>query len=308
MKPIITLTMNPSLDYSSDAETVEPTRKIRCSAPVPYPGGGGVNVSRVIGILGGDSLAVIVGGGHTGQVFADLLNEENVDFRFVRTAEGMRASLNVFERSTGLEYRFVPSGAELQETEWRAVLEMLDFVTPRYLVLSGSLPRGVPDDFYARVARLARGHGSRVVLDTSGPPLLAAIEEGVHLVKPSRRELEQIQGGEARDEAEQETMAQDLVERGKAELVAVTLGAHGAILASKEGCQRRPSPEVEVRSASGAGDSFVAAMTLALHRGRPIAEAFAWGIAAGAATAMTPGTVLCHRSDVERLLQQVLAA
>ncbi len=144
-----------------------------------------------------------------------------------------------------------------------------------------------------------------MVLDTSGTPLHRALEEGVWLVKPSRREVENLLGKKAQTPEEEEALAREVVESGRAEVVALTLGAAGAVLVTRDLTLRLSSPEVEAKSAVGAGDSFVGAMVWALAHGRPLTESFAYGIAAGAATALTPGTELCRRNDVERLYEAV---
>ena len=172
-----------------------------------------------------------------------------------------------------------------------------------YVVASGSLPPGAPDDTFARMARLAAERGLRFVLDTSGAGLQRALAEGgLFLVKPSRGELEQF-AGQALDEDGIRKVAMDLVARGRAEAVAVTLGPDGAVLATAAGVVRREAIHVRVRSAVGAGDSFVGAMVWALAHGHPMERAFRLGMAAGAAAAMTPGTELCNRDDVFRLCE-----
>ena len=141
-----------------------------------------------------------------------------------------------------------------------------------------------------------------IVLDSSGAALHHALNEGVYLVKPSRRELEHLLGRKATTPADEEALAREVVDTGRAEIVALTLGAEGAVLATREGVLRLASPTVEVRSAVGAGDAFVGAMVWALANGRAMEEAFAHGVAAGAATAMAPGTDHGRKADIERLV------
>lgn len=170
-----------------------------------------------------------------------------------------------------------------------------------YVVASGSLPPGVPDDFYARVARLARQSGAHCVVDASGPALTQALAAGVFMVKPSLRELGAHFGAALDSEQSQVDAASALVADGAAEHVALTLGGSGALLASKSGLIRLTVPNVPVVSTVGAGDSFLAAFVLRLAQGRPLEAAFRAAVAAGSATVMTPATELCHRADVERL-------
>jgi 6-phosphofructokinase 2 len=302
MKPIVTLTLNPSIDGSSEAEAVRPIHKVRTSNERFEPGGGGINVTRVIQELGGSSLALYLAGGVTGSVLADLLTRNGIGGRRIPIGDHTRVSHTVFERTTGLEYRFVPEGPEVAPSEWQEALAVLGTLDCEYLVASGSIPKGVPADFYVRVAAIARERGMRFVLDTSGQALRETIAAGgIHFAKPSLGEFEQFVGRSLKDPRVLEEAAMEVVRSGRVELLAVTMGHEGALLAQASGTLRLPALKADVRSAVGAGDSFVAAMTLALARGAAPEEAFRWGIAAGTAAVLTPGTGLCRREAVERL-------
>jgi 6-phosphofructokinase 2 len=307
MKPIVTLTLNPAIDASCQAEMVQPIHKIRTTNERYDPGGGGINVARVVRELGGEALAVYCAGGLTGQAFDQMVDHIGIPRCEIRIAGLTRVSHTVFERTTGQEYRFVPEGPALSEAEWQSALAVLDTLDFDYLVASGSLPQGVPSDFYARVAAMVRAKGGRVVLDTSGEPLRAALAAGVHLIKPSRGELERMLRRPLYESGALEEAAGNLVASGAAELVAVTLGADGALLVTRDECLRLWAPAVETRSAVGAGDSFVAGLTLGLAEGRAPKDAFALGLATGTATVLTMGTELCRRADVLRLHEQIRA-
>jgi 6-phosphofructokinase 2 len=214
----------------------------------------------------------------------------------------------VLESATGQQYRFNFPGPTVQAAEWQACLNELSTVTPApaYLVASGSLPPGVPDDFYARVAQLAKKFDSRFILDTSTKTALQlALREGVYLIKPNLREFRKLVGRELETEAEQESQARELIERGQCEVVVVSLGAAGVLLVSKEACEHLRAPTVPIKSKVGAGDSTVAGMTLGLAQGKSLREAVRFGVAAGAAAVMTPGTELCRREDTERLYRSI---
>lgn len=301
--PIVTLTLNPALDVSTSTPRVVSEHKLRCGPTRLDPGGGGVNVARVIRNLGGSATAIYALGGPTGQAYRQLLEAEGIVGRVIPIAESTRESFTVDETDTGEQFRFVLQGPELSQAEWTSALEALEqtLVPGGYVVASGSLPPGVPDDFYARVARLARERGCRAVVDASGPALRAALEEGVFMVKPSRRELAEHLDRALETTDEQLDAAKELVELGQAELVALTLGGEGAVLASREGVMRLPTPHVEVRSTVGAGDAFVGAFVLRLARGAAVEEAFRAAVASGSATAMLGGTQLSRPDDLERL-------
>lgn len=306
--PIVTLTLNPCIDQSSEAELVRPTRKIRTRGQRLEPGGGGVNVARAIAELGGRALPVYLRGGATGAVLDGLLAEHGFETRAVPVAGQTRISHAVFERATGLEYRFVPEGPEVTDAELAACLDTLEALDFDWLVASGSLPDGLPEDSYARVARLAEAKGARFVLDTSGPALAAALAQpGIHLIKPSLGEFRALTGQPLESDAEIREAAATLRRERRIELVAVTLGHGGALMAGPDGMLRLQPPRLEVRSATGAGDSFLGAMVFALAEGRPPADAFRLATGAGAAAVLTPGTELFHRADALRLRDELAA-
>jgi len=307
MQTIVTLTMNPTIDKSAAVSRVAAGRKLRCELPRHEPGGGGVNVSRAIGRLGGESLALYPAGGALGQMLERLLDQEKVPHSPVSIQGMTRENLTIFDQSTDEQFRFGMPGPTLTEEEWQACLDELVELDPRpdYVVGSGSLPPGTPEDFYARVARRVREMGGRAIVDTSEGPLQAAAEEGVYLLKPNMRELGQLAGREIEGEADQEAVARDIVESGKAEVVVVSLGAAGVLLATGKEMERLRAPTVSIESKIGAGDSMVAGIALALARGKALRDAVRFGVAAGSAAVMTPGTELCRREDTERLYEQM---
>ena len=307
MKAIATLTLNPAIDGAAETDVVRPIHKIRMSNERYDPGGGGINVARVVKELGGAGYAIYLAGGATGSVLEDLLLARGVEGAGVPIKDHTRISHAVFERSSGLEYRFVPEGPRIDQAESNACLDLIGQVECDYLVASGSLPRGVPDDFYASVAAICRQRRIKLVLDTSGKALQAALGPAVRLVKPSLGELEGLVGRTLPDPAAQDVALRELITAGAAEAIALTLGRDGAVLATAQAIVRVPAPKVVARSAVGAGDSFLAAMTLGLAQGRSEADAFMYGMAAGAATVLSPGTDLCRREDVERLYGELVA-
>jgi 6-phosphofructokinase 2 len=302
---IVTLTVNPTVDKSCTVEHVEPDRKLRCSPPGHEPGGGGLNVSRAIQKLGGASRAIWASGGITGELLDRLLSDEQIDHRPVPIERMTRQNLIVFEQSSDRQFRFGMPGAELSEDEIDRVLDAVRENNGDYLVASGSLPPGVGDDFFRRVAQVAADNDSRFIVDTSGDPLKQALEVGAWLIKPNVRELCQLVGCELDSDDQIRDAAQRVVHEGKAEHVVVSLGAGGALLATRDDVQRINSPTVPIRSRVGAGDSMVAGIVLHHSRDHDVLDATRFGIAAGAAAVMTPGTALCCREDTERLFEQM---
>lgn len=307
--PIVTLTINPALDVSTATPRVVSEHKLRCGPSRLDPGGGGINVARVIHRLGGQVIAIYAVGGSTGGTYRQLVEAEGLPTLGLPIAGTTRTSFTVDEISSGEQFRFVLQGPELAEHEWQACLTALERTVPRggYVVASGSLPPGVPADFYARAARIAHANDARCVVDASGDALAAALDEGVFLVKPSRRELGELIGQSLESDEAQVEAARALVARGASRLVALTLGADGAVLAAADVVLRLATPKVQVQSTVGAGDSFLAAMVLRLSQGRSLDDAFRAAVAAGSATAMTPATELCHAADVDRLEAQLVS-
>ncbi|PUE62014.1 phosphofructokinase [Limnohabitans sp. Rim8] len=302
MTDILTVTMNPALDVLTTIDQVSHTHKMRCGAVLKHPGGGGVNVARVLHRLGANCVALYMAGGVTGERHHKLMSTEKVRCHVMPIAEETRESFSVHETSSGNDFRFVLPGPQVSAAEVEACFDYVAQHLPKqFLVISGGLAPGVPTDFYARLAALAKQHGVRVVLDTNGPALAKALKVGVYLFKPSLRELRDLTGQPLPDATSQIAAAQQLVQSKQAEIVAVSLGADGAMVVSADAQWHAKSIQVNVKTTIGAGDSFVAGMVWSLGRGSHLTEAFQFAMAAGAAALMSPGTSLCAAEDVHRL-------
>lgn len=303
MTRVVTFTPNPAIDVSTSVAKLEPTRKLRCAPARRDPGGGGINAARVIDRLGGDVTAVYPVGGATGALLRKLVDREGLRSVTVAVGEETREDFTVVEEGTGAQYRFVMPGPQLAAGEWQDCLDALAAVAKGagFVVASGSLPVGVPEDFYARAARVAAGLGARFILDSSGPPLAAAMSEPVYLVKPNLGELSRLTGAALPDDEACVTAARSLVMSGKTEIVALTLGHRGALLVTAGAALRAPPIPVKVVSAVGAGDSFLGAMVWSLARGDSLRDAFKYGVAAGSAAVLAAGTELCRREDVHAI-------
>lgn len=302
---IVTLTMNPALDITTSTDAVRPTDKLRCAAARYDPGGGGINVAHVADVLGASTTAVFPAGGPAGEMVDKLLVAEGLSVHRIHIGGSTRESITVNERCTDKQYRFVLPGPELTLAEQTECLLQLRraAASAAIVVASGSLPPGVPPDFYQQVANVCTDIGAVFLLDTSGGGL-QHVNSGVFLLKPSVRELRECVGRDLTDEAEQLAAAHDLVDRGCAEYVLVSLGAEGALLATRHGGHRFAPVQVPAGSGVGAGDAMVAGVAVGLTRGWPLTKAIRLGIAAGAAMLLTPGTAPCTREDTERLFAQ----
>jgi 6-phosphofructokinase 2 len=308
MTAIVTLTMNPALDIAFETDRVVPNEKLRCGAPRYDAGGGGINVARAIKLLGGDALAVFPVGGPSGAEIVDLLDASAIRHLTVPVDGSVRDNVHVTELATGRQFRFVMAGPTLSAEEQKQCLDAIAALrpAPRYLVASGSLPPGVPKDFYAQVIALAARNGTKVVLDTSGEALRAA-GRGMFLLKPSLRELQDLAGRTLDQERDQVEALTALIRRGIAEIIVLSLGERGALLATAGETWRLSSIPVVARGTVGAGDSMVAGIVHSLERGWSLLHAVQYGVAAATAALMRSGTQLCAREDTERLYLQYAA-
>ncbi len=304
-KRIVTLTMNPALDITTSTDTVHSTDKLRCAAARYDPGGGGINVAHVADALGAQTTAVFPAGGSAGEAVNDLLIAQGLSVHRIKIGGSTRESFSVNELTTQRQYRFVLPGPELTLVEQTECLLKLREVaeSAAIVVASGSLPPGVPSDFYQQVAHVCNEIGAVFLLDTSGGGL-KHIESGVFLLKPSVRELRECVGRELETEDEQYAAARELIDRGCTEHVLVSLGSQGALLATRHGGQRFSPVPVPAGSGVGAGDAMVAGVAVGLTRGWPLTRAIQLGVAAGAASLLTPGTAPPTPEDAERLFAQ----
>lgn len=308
MTDILTLTMNPALDVLTTIDKVSDTHKMRCGAVLKHPGGGGVNVARVLHRLGANCVALYLAGGVTGERHHKLMNAEKVRCHVIPIAEETRESFSVHETLSGNDFRFVLPGPNVSAAEYEALFDYVAQHLPKqFLVISGGLAPGVPDNFYARLAALAKSKGVRVVLDASGHTLAEALKVGVYLFKPSLRELRDLTGQALLDIDAQVAAAQQIIHSGQAEIVAVSLGEAGAMVVSADQVWQARAIKVDVQTTIGAGDSFVGGMVWSLARGGSLVNAFQYAMASGAAALLAPGTSLSQANDTHYLVTNVIA-
>ena len=305
--PIVTLTLNPALDLASDLVALIPDTKLRCTAPSLDPGGGGLNVSRAIAALGGESLALVALGGLTGDRLAGLIRDEGVPFLSMTAPGESRQSLTVTETSTGRQYRFMLPGPIWTAQDQERVFALLRASARpgAFGVISGSQPPGVPVDFPASLAQAMPG--LQVVLDTSGPALAQAVAHPIPnlvILRMDGDEAETLAGRRLLSRSDTADFAAGLVARGVAQMVVVARGADGSVLVDKDRRIFAKAAKVKVKSTVGAGDSFVAGLVLSLAKGEPRETALAWGAAAASAAVMSDATQLCKKADVLRLLPE----
>ncbi|WP_102223192.1 1-phosphofructokinase family hexose kinase [Acidimangrovimonas sediminis] len=309
---LLTVTLNPTIDLSSSVAEVRPGPKLRCAPPLVEPGGGGLNVARAIALLGGTARALVAVGGATGDRLLSLLTEVGVPSVAMTAPGETRQSLAVTDRTTGGQYRFVLPGPAWGPADVETALAAIATAAREggIVVLSGSQPPGVPEDFPLRLARRLQGR-ARLIVDTSGGPL-RALAEGGHdaapwILRMDSDEAEELAGQALPTAADSARLAAGMVAQGVAGVVILARGAEGAVLAAPGLRLFAPNAPVEVVSRIGAGDSFVGALALSLARGEGLAAALSHGNAAASAAVITEGTRLCRREDVVRLLPECAA-
>lgn len=309
--PILTVTLNPALDLATGVDAVVAGPKLRCDAPAVDPGGGGLNVARVVRRLGTPVQAFLAVGGPTGARLLALLEAEGVAaVRFEAPGE-TRIALAVTDRATGGQYRFGFPGARWSARAAAALPRRIaEAAHPGGLVvLSGSQPPGVAADFPERLARAVGRRGARLIVDTSGPPLARlAAQPPAPAARPfvlrmDSAEAEALAGRPLPGRADTAGFAQDLARRGAAQIVVIARGADGSTMATADRRCHAAAAQVPVISKIGAGDSFLGAFVRALALGRTPERALREGSAAASAAVMTPATQLCRAADMRRLIR-----
>lgn len=306
MKRIITLTLNPALDKSIAVPQLVPEKKLRATDLKVEPGGGGINVSRAIHKLGGASEAIYLSGGYTGKQFEALMANEHIVSVALPMQGATRENFVVMDASANLQYRFGMPGPELSEQEWQQALEFIQKQNEvAYIVASGSLPPGVPTDFFGRLAVIAKQQNAKLIVDTSGEALQYAVKEGLYLIKPNLGELSNLYGKEKLAKEEILNAARSIIINGGCEVMVVSMGAEGAMLITVDKQWQVKPPDVTIHSTVGAGDSMVGAMVLALAKDWEMEAVLRYGVAAGTAATLNSGTELCKKEDTNRLFAEM---
>jgi 6-phosphofructokinase 2 len=303
MQKTLTITLNPTIDKNFLVDRLVPDNKLRCPNPQVDPGGGGINVAKGMKRLGGDVTAFVLAGGRNGEYLKELLASQEVPFVVMDSGSETRESIMISEHASNRQYRIVVDGPVISDSVSDFILQKLKSLDPfpEFVVASGSLPLGMPEDYYAKIARIVRDKSSKFILDTSGTPMQLALKEGVYLAKPNLNELSKISGVEQLELDDVDEAAQAQIAQGVCEVLVVSMGAAGAMLVTKDMYKIFQAPAVKRKSTVGAGDSMVAGMVWALQQGKSLEEMTMMGIACGTAATMNEGTQLFHKEDAFRL-------
>ncbi len=298
---IITLTVNPAVDKSAQIDQLVPEQKLNCKAIQYQAGGGGVNISRVLHTLKVNNKCLFTSGGDTGLFLKRLLKEEQLDISPIPVESWTRENLSVVDNKTEHQYRFGMPGGTISAEEIVLIKKIVhrEVTEDAMFIISGSIAEHMPQDLYVQLIQLLQNKNVKVVVDTSGKALELTLKEPVFLIKPNQKELAQLAGKLFMSKHEQEAFALELVKKGKATYVVVSMGARGAFIASADGISYCNTPSVKVKSTIGAGDSMVAGMVYAIQNGLSAADILKWGVVCGVATTMTDGTNLASKENIK---------
>lgn len=308
MPTIITITFNPALDKSITVPELISEKKLKCSQPVYEPGGGGINVARAIKKLGGDPTAIFLAGGFVGDKISELLTDDGIAVKRINIMGDSRENLIVADLATNRQYLFDMPGPAIKPMEWQACLNAVTLSEGvQYIVVSGSIPPGLPDDIFKRLAFIAAKKKARLIVDTSGKALQQAVEAGVYMIKPNMKELASVVEADSLVPATAISAAKKLIAKSKCQAIVVSMGANGALLATDQAVVEIPQPSVTVKSTVGAGDSLVAGIVYGLSQNYSLPDAARFGVACGSAATMNPGTELCNKTDAEEIYRTLQA-
>lgn len=303
---IVTLTLNPALDKSTEVPQLIPEKKLRCTAMVAEAGGGGINVSKALRELDAATLAIFPCGGINGALLTELLREKDIEQHTIKIGGNTRESVVVTETSTNRQYKFVMPGPDLSQEELDQTLAAIkELKDVSFLVCSGSLPPNVPAAFLGTVAAIAKEKGMKFVVDTSGEPLQQALKQGVYMIKPNMSELCSLVNKKYLEIPEIDGAVDELLSRGVCETIVVSMGPSGAMLATRDMKKTIPAPMVKKLSTVGAGDSMIAGIVWMLEQHHTIEEAVQFGVACGTAATISKGTQLFHKEDAFRFYEWI---
>jgi len=307
MGTILTITFSPCIDKSFSVPELIPEKKLRGSVPKMEPGGGGINVARVLSRLGANAIALYPSGGYTGKALDQLMSREHISMISVETENETRESIIVLEALANRQFRFTLPAPSLSENELEKIFEHIEGINNLdFIVVSGSTPTDMSPNIFPRIAAISMKKKAKLIVDTSGEALKHAVEQGPYLIKPNLSELASLAGKEYLQQPDEIVHhARNIIQIRNCEIIVISLAAAGAMLVTSDKAIPVVPPLVKIKSTVGAGDSMVAGIVFALSRGDNIETAVQYGVACGTAATMNRGTELCHKEDVEMLFDKI---
>jgi 6-phosphofructokinase 2 len=303
---VITLTINPALDKNSFIDTLIPEKKLRCSTPICEPGGGGINVARVLKRMHIEAKASYTEGGENGKKITSLLLNEKITTQPIPIEGSTRENINIVDKTGHCQYRFCFPGEILKEKTYQDLLRFIETISMgSILVISGSMPENYPKYFFEILSKSCLNRKIQLIIDTSGEALVQAIKHPTFLIKPNLGELATLVNKKSIAVENAYEYATEIVQNGKVKNVLVTCGAQGAWWVNKKGQWFIPAPNIFIKSTVGAGDSSLAGAIYGILNQCDEYHSLAWSISAGSATTMQSGTSLCLWDDVRSLYKSI---
>lgn len=297
---IYTVTFNPSVDYVVGVDDFQQGKINRLKSEYKYPGGKGINVSRVLNNLDIKSKALGFIGGFTGEFIKTSLEKEGIATDFIQVQEDTRINVKL---KSNEETEINGAGPDIDEEALDILFNMLEELgSEDYLVLAGNVQKTLPRDIYAQIQEKLMNNKAKVIVDTTGEALTATLKYKPFLIKPNNHELSEIFGVEIVTQEDIIVYAKKLLEMG-AENVIISMAGEGALLICREGVYHAEAPKGEVKNSVGAGDSLIGGFLANYSKSLDLTEAFRWGVASGSATAFSLD--LCTKDEVEKLLVQI---
>jgi 6-phosphofructokinase 2 len=304
MPNLLTITFSPCIDKCVTVPNLLPEKKMHCTPPIYEPGGGGINSGRAIMKLGYNATAIYPAGGCTGLQFGRMLQQEKVPAMVIETNSELRENLHVVDTASNLQYRFVMPGVSLLPQEIEACLAAISNTPdPGIIIISGSIPQGVPTDIFRLIGKIAKDKKAKLILDTSGEALLHTKDCGIFLLKPNIAELCMLAGRKEIHLDQVEMVAREVMANGYCEMMVVSIGSTGAMLVTHDKVFRAIPPVIKPKSTVGAGDSLVAGLVIALSQGKSMEDTIRYGVSCGTAACINEGTALCKPEDVDRIFR-----
>ena len=306
---ILTVTLNSSIDKLYLMESIQPETVMRVKEVHNTAGGKGLNVSRVAAGLGEPVIAMGFTGGFNGRYLESLIARPGIRCAFTHVRGETRSCINCWDLSSGRSTEYLEPGEPVTPEDVRRFTDDFLREMPRAdcVAISGSMPKGVPDDFYCQLIRRCRTAGVPVLVDTSGSRLVSAAAEKPDFIKPNEDEIAQLTGRPVSGREEAVRALKKLYEEGISNVV-LSMGAEGALLACGEGVFHGRPPKITPRNTVGCGDSMVAGFAAAFSRHLPILEGFRTALAVSAASALSLLTGDFDPADYQRLYPEVTIA
>ena len=304
---ILTVTLNTSIDKLYLMDSVQPETVMRVKEVHNTAGGKGLNVTRVAAELGEPVTAMGFTGGFNGQYLESLISQPLVRCAFTHVKGETRSCINCWDLSDGRSTEYLEPGEPVTEEEVSRFLSDFEARLPEadVVTISGSVPRGVPEDFYRGLIRRCRDARIPVLVDTSGNRLIASVKEKPTFIKPNEDEIAQLTGQSFSGSEGAVRVLKEIHESG-IPFVVLSMGEKGALLACRQGVFRGKPPRITPRNTVGCGDSMVAGFAVGFARGLPVEETFRMALAVSAANALSLFTGDFDPADYERLYPDVV--